>query len=129
MLRLFLNGELSFAGLSTKVLGVGTVRSTEGSLSLEEGVLFRSFHSVAVWLSVQNDGTEPWKVVKALLVTNEGVPLEGIQFGSSPAILPGTLGSVFVEARAAAGAPLEGLTLTLSEEGPRSITVANLAHP
>ncbi|MFY0574426.1 DUF2381 family protein [Cystobacter fuscus] len=129
LLRLFLNGELGFDELREKVFGADKARSTESSLSMSDGVLFRSFHSVAVRISVQNTGTEPWRVVKALLVANEGVPLEGIQFGPSQAILPGSVGSVFVEARAAAGTPLEGLTLTLSEEGPRSITVENLALP
>jgi hypothetical protein len=116
-------------GIVTKELGADMAWTVRGPLSIVDGSVFRSFYSVAVQVSVKNTGTAPWRVVKALLVANKGQPLEGIHFGPSQAILPEATGTIFVEARAAAGAPLEGLTLTLNEEGPRSITVANIPLP
>jgi uncharacterized protein (TIGR02268 family) len=129
LLRVFLSGELGREGITTKDLGADMAWNAEGPLSIVDGTIFRSFYSVAVQVSVKNSGADPWRVEKALLVANQGQPLEGIRFGPSQAILPGATRTIFVEARAAAGAPLDNLTLTLNEDGPRSITMANLPLP
>jgi uncharacterized protein (TIGR02268 family) len=129
LLRVFLNGELGRQGIAAKALSVNTAWNAEDSLTIMEGTVFRSFYSVAVQVSVKNSGTAPWKVEKALLVANQGQTLEGIRFDPPQAIDPGATRVIFVEARAAPGTLLETLTLTLTEEGPRSITMANLPLP
>ncbi|WNG25046.1 DUF2381 family protein [Cystobacter fuscus] len=129
LLRVFLNGELGRQGIVSRVLSVNVSWNVENSLTVLGGTVFRSFNSVAVQVSVKNNGTAPWRVEKALLVANQGQRLEGIRFGPPQAIYPGVTRAIFVEARAAPGTPLEALTLTLNEEGPRSITMENIPLP
>ncbi|MFL5355898.1 DUF2381 family protein [Archangium sp.] len=127
--RLIASGTMSRNGIRIEHFRSELVGYTEGSLSVARGTSYRSDERVAVEVWLRNSDTEPWTATGATLVDTRGKRPRGMRLWQASAIPPKQSVMVVVEVEAGQDEPLGDVTLVLSEDGPRSITLTGVAVP
>ena len=102
---------------------------SDGELSFNRVLTYRTVDSIAVKLWLRNQGSTPWSVTGASLVDSRGEELRGLQWFQNKNMAPDDSASVVVEADAAQSDTLGPMTLTLWDEHSRSITFSQVAFP
>ena len=125
--------------LATKVIGSEgvpaltiTARRTgpsEGVLTITRCVSYRTNHTVAAEVWLENSTEDPWTVVGASLVDAQGQELKGMDFWQEEPILPHSTGSVIVEVDATSTQALGDLKLRLWDAELRVIILPSVRFP
>lgn len=127
---LFFDDALGFQGVRADSLEQGeSGRHLDGDFLVKRVVTYRSRHSVAVEILLQNTGTEPWIAEGASLVTQTGEKLGEISIGQFGPIPPSEIQRVFVEANVALGKPRGEVTLRMWNAEARTLTLSNVSFP
>jgi len=127
---LLLAGELGEGGIPARQLKVEPSEQHMGdALSFSRAVTYRSLHSVAAEVWVDNSGAEPWRAEGASLVSATGEELKGVRVGQAEPIEPHHVRRVFIEADAAPGVPHGEVTIRLWGADGRSLTIPKVTFP
>jgi uncharacterized protein (TIGR02268 family) len=104
--------------------------STEGPLTALQGTAYRADSRVAIDVWIRNSSETPWSATLVSLVDERGKELPGIRLWQADGgIPPNTSQRLVVEADIDAQTPLGEVTLHLREDGPRTISLLQVAFP
>ncbi|MFY0565715.1 DUF2381 family protein [Archangium lansingense] len=126
---LIANKLISTLGIQIRGLKEKGLVPSEGVLTYKWGIGYRSDKSIAAEVSLKNSSPEPWTAAGGSLVDAHGKELKGMKLRQDKPIAPGSEGSVIVEVDVLRYEVLGELTLTLRDEGSRSITIPGLTFP
>jgi uncharacterized protein (TIGR02268 family) len=120
---------ISSRGIQQRDLPEKTFVQSEGILTYEWGVGYRSDNSIAAEVFVKNSSPRPWTAADGSLVDAQGKELKGMKIRQDHPIAPNAAGSIIVEFDAVRSEAQGELTLTLRDEGSRGITIPGLTFP
>ncbi len=123
------NNAIGLQGIQVKDLANKEFVQSEGILTYEWGMGYRSDKSIAARVSMKNSSPRPWTAADGSLVDAQGKELKGMKLRQDHPIAPNEEGSIIVEFDAARSEAQGELTLTLRDESSRGITIPGLTFP
>ncbi|MET0404477.1 MAG: DUF2381 family protein [Cystobacter sp.] len=127
--QVFLSGELRSTGIASKKLPIDPAWRERKPIAILQGTSFKAARSLAVWISVANNGPQPWAVEDVRLTDANGERLQNLDPGPPQTIPPFGTGDVFIELSDHKHELTGEFSLTMREKGPHSMTMPHITFP